>query len=108
MQRSRSADEPVVGCLPWCWQDLESAVNEPLAALIQSQISYSRRVAPAVLPVSLREELPSLKSLVVGGETVLRQIWSAQWSAGRRMVNAYGPTETTVCATHQRAVVRRR
>ena len=44
------------------------------------------------------EELPSLQSVVVAGETCSPDL-VARWSEGRRMINAYGPTETTVCAT---------
>ena len=71
--------------------------GEPLAVLIQSQKVTHAALTPAVLS-SLHKELPLLKSLVVGGEPCSPDL-VAQWSEGRRMVNAYGPTETTVCAT---------
>jgi non-ribosomal peptide synthetase-like protein len=48
----------------------------------------------------LEEDVPSLRLLILGGETCSDQL-VARWSrAGRRMVNTYGPTETTVIATH--------
>ena len=70
---------------------------EPLAALIQRQKVTHAALTPAVL-ASLDQELPLLKSLLVGGEPCSPDL-VAQWSDGRRMVNVYGPTETTVCAT---------
>ncbi len=39
-----------------------------------------------------------LECLVVGGEACPGRL-VAEWSAGRRMVNAYGPTEITIAAT---------
>ena len=71
--------------------------GEPLAALIRNRAVTHAAFTPGVL-ASLSEELSSLKSLIVGGEPCSPDL-VAQWSEGRRMVNAYGPTETTVCAT---------
>ncbi len=48
----------------------------------------------------LDEEIPTLRTLIVGGEAVphcLVRRWSRP---GRRMLNTYGPTETTVTATY--------
>ncbi|MEG4572782.1 amino acid adenylation domain-containing protein [Microcoleus sp. N3A4] len=52
----------------------------------------------AVLGVLPLEELPSLGTIIVGGEAVSADL-VAKWSSGRRFFNAYGPTESTVCAT---------
>ena len=71
--------------------------GEPLAALIRNRAVTHAAFTPGVL-ASLSEELSSLRSLIVGGEPCSPDL-VAQWSEGRRMVNAYGPTETTVCAT---------
>ena len=70
---------------------------EPLTALIQRQKVTHAALTPSVL-ASLDQELPLLRSLLVGGEPCSPDL-VAQWSEGRRMVNVYGPTETTVCAT---------
>src|ERR1043166_507903 len=46
------------------------------------------------------EDVPSLRLLILGGETCPDQL-VARWARpGRRMVNTYGPTETTVIATY--------
>jgi len=42
-----------------------------------------------------QKELPDLRLLYVGGETLPQDV-ADRWSRGRRMVNAYGPTECTV------------
>src|SRR4028119_2501746 len=52
----------------------------------------------AVLGVLPKEELPTLGTIIVGGEAVWADL-VAKWSSGRRFFNAYGPTESTVCAT---------
>jgi amino acid adenylation domain-containing protein len=52
----------------------------------------------AVLGVVPFEELSTLQTIIVGGETVSVDV-VAKWAPGRRFFNAYGPTESTVCAT---------
>ncbi|MEG4941561.1 amino acid adenylation domain-containing protein [Microcoleus sp. F4-D5] len=52
----------------------------------------------AVLAVLRFEELPTLGTIIVGGEACSPDL-IAKWSSGRRFFNAYGPTESTVCAT---------
>jgi non-ribosomal peptide synthetase-like protein len=47
----------------------------------------------------LAEDVPSLRLLILGGETCADQL-VARWARpGLRIVNTYGPTETTVIAT---------
>jgi non-ribosomal peptide synthetase-like protein len=47
----------------------------------------------------LAEDVPSLRLLILGGETCADQL-VARWARpGLRVVNTYGPTETTVMAT---------
>jgi thioesterase domain-containing protein len=55
-------------------------------------------IPPAMLAVMRPDSLPSLESLIVGGEAAPAGVVAA-WSTGRRMTNGYGPTETTGCAT---------
>ncbi|MCP4710051.1 MAG: AMP-binding protein, partial [Planctomycetes bacterium] len=55
------------------------------------------------LPVSVLQtvpytEIPSLQSIIIGGDVCPPDIVS-KWSKGRRIFNAYGPTETTITAT---------
>ncbi|MCW7941445.1 hypothetical protein AAW14_04285 [Streptomyces hygroscopicus] len=51
------------------------------------------------LLTTLDAEVPSLRSLLVSGETCPPDLVRRWWRPGRRILNAYGPTETTVTAT---------
>ncbi len=53
---------------------------------------------PALLKHFPKTQLPSLKTIVVAGETSDKETMDF-WSKERMMINAYGPTETTVCAS---------
>lgn len=55
-------------------------------------------LTPAILKLMPREELPSLKSLLIGGDICDRDTMDF-WSRNRLFINAYGPTECSVCAT---------
>ncbi|MFD9425547.1 MULTISPECIES: non-ribosomal peptide synthetase [unclassified Streptomyces] len=75
----------------------------PLAGEELADVLAAHRVTHALIPPTALtgvppESLPDLRTLVVGGEACPPAL-AAQWSTGRRMVNAYGPTETTACAT---------
>ncbi|OKI59783.1 peptide synthetase [Streptomyces sp. CB00072] len=73
-------------------------VGDELTALIQQSDATHLQLAAGTLGTLPPDALPSLRTLVTGGEPCSpEQI--ALWSAGRRMINAYGPTETMVCAT---------
>ncbi|OSC76786.1 non-ribosomal peptide synthetase [Streptomyces sp. BF-3] len=73
-------------------------VGDELTALIQRSAATHLQLAAGTLGTLPPDALPSLRTLVTGGEPCSpEQI--ALWSAGRRMINAYGPTETMVCAT---------
>ena len=57
--------------------------------------------APALLgalPEESSEDLPDLKSIVVGGEAC-PQFLAKKWGRSRHILNGYGPTETTIVAT---------
>ncbi|MFN6515779.1 MAG: non-ribosomal peptide synthase/polyketide synthase [Nostoc sp. CreGUA01] len=51
---------------------------------------------PSALAVLPQEELPTLQTLIVGGEACAIELMR-QWSVGRNFINAYGPTEASVC-----------
>ncbi|ROZ98666.1 amino acid adenylation domain-containing protein [Gordonia sp. OPL2] len=68
-----------------------------------ADIMRARRITHAFLTPSLLttmdpDELPDLRTLVIGGEHPNPEV-VRRWSAGRSLFNAYGPTETTVVAT---------
>ncbi len=65
--------------------------------LIEHQVSMLCCV-PTLL-ATIDQDVPSLRSLLVGGEACPADL-VRRWSRpGRRMLNTYGPTETTVTAT---------
>ncbi len=51
------------------------------------------------LLATLERDVPTLKTLLVGGEACPRDLVERWSRTGRRMLNTYGPTETTVTAT---------
>jgi len=51
------------------------------------------------LLATIESEVPSLRSLLIGGEACPAYLVNRWSRPGRRMLNTYGPTETTVTAT---------
>ncbi|QKV94272.1 amino acid adenylation domain-containing protein [Streptomyces sp. NA02950] len=76
-------------------------VGPELAALLRDQAITHFQLTAGALATVPDTELPSLRTVGVGGESCAPD-QVARWSAGRRMVNAYGPSETTVAATMSR------
>ncbi|MCL1463268.1 non-ribosomal peptide synthetase [Argonema galeatum] len=80
------------------------ATNDALLAgsglieVLRDQAITHIELPAAVLRVLPFEELPTLRTIIVGGEAVSAEL-VAKWAPGRRFFNAYGPTESTVCAT---------
>ncbi|WP_425807738.1 non-ribosomal peptide synthetase, partial [Micromonospora echinospora] len=76
-----------------------AARDEELGALIRRHA-----VSHLVVPVSMlagvdADEVPSLRTVCVGGEALPVEV-ARRWArAGRRLINGYGPTESTVAAT---------
>jgi len=52
----------------------------------------------ATLQALSYRKLPSLKTIMVGGESCSAKL-AQTWGKGRKFFNAYGPTETTIAAT---------
>ncbi|MER5267683.1 amino acid adenylation domain-containing protein [Actinosynnema sp. NPDC002837] len=52
-------------------------------------------IPPVALATVPDVELPSFRTLIVGGDACPPDL-VAKWAPGRRMINAYGPTESTV------------
>lgn len=69
-----------------------------LATVLREAAITVVTLPPSVLATLDPEPLPALRSLIVAGEPCPAAL-VADWSAGRRFVNAYGPTETTIGAT---------
>jgi amino acid adenylation domain-containing protein len=69
-----------------------------LAELADETGATHLTLPPSALAAMPAGSLASVRTLVVAGEPCPPAL-VAQWSAGRRLINAYGPTETTVCAT---------
>jgi amino acid adenylation domain-containing protein len=73
---------------------------QPGAALQSFLIDQAISVAfftPALLPTLSTQALPSLRTVIVGGEATPVEL-AQHWAANRQLFNAYGPTEITVYA----------
>ncbi|MBW4660754.1 MAG: amino acid adenylation domain-containing protein [Drouetiella hepatica Uher 2000/2452] len=69
-----------------------------LLRLLREQAITHITLPPSALAALPAEALPALQMVLVGGEAPSPEL-IAQWSTGRRFINAYGPTETTVNAS---------
>ncbi|MEU1737479.1 amino acid adenylation domain-containing protein [Streptosporangium sp. NPDC020145] len=78
--------------------EYERLGEDLLARLQDSRITYAF-LPPAAAMSMPPHELPDLRTLAVGGETVPPELVRRWWAPHRRIVNAYGPSETTVYST---------
>ncbi|TDU75348.1 non-ribosomal peptide synthetase [Streptomyces sp. KS 21] len=81
-----------------CTAPKEALLPGPdLAATINAQGITAAALPPSSLAVLAeeRDELPSLRTIVTGGEAPTAEMADV-WSRGRRFVNSYGLTETSV------------
>ncbi|RUT13760.1 hypothetical protein DSM107010_10350 [Chroococcidiopsis cubana SAG 39.79] len=69
-----------------------------LVQFLQDKAIDTTILPPAVLAILPAAELPTLQTVISGGEAVKHEIVQ-QWAVGRRFFNAYGPTEATIWAT---------
>ncbi|HEY8982637.1 MAG TPA: amino acid adenylation domain-containing protein [Streptomyces sp.] len=74
------------------------AVGQPLVDTVARYGVTTALIPPAALAVLPEGSLPTLRTLVVGGDACPPEV-VARWCGDRRMINAYGPTESTVSAT---------
>jgi amino acid adenylation domain-containing protein/non-ribosomal peptide synthase protein (TIGR01720 family) len=73
--------------------------GRPLLKVLRRQRITMMSTLPSVLSaLPLDEELPELRTLIIGGEAFPAEL-AVHWGKGRRLFNGYGPTEATVCAT---------
>jgi amino acid adenylation domain-containing protein/non-ribosomal peptide synthase protein (TIGR01720 family) len=72
--------------------------GETLHRFLREQKITFVNITPAALNATSSEDLPSLETVVSGGEAITLET-ARRWAQGRRMFNGYGPTETTVTAT---------
>ncbi len=52
------------------------------------------------LLATIDKDIPTIRTLIVGGEPCPPNLVERWWKPGRRVLNTYGPTETTVTATY--------
>ncbi|ONI84921.1 hypothetical protein ALI22I_31135 [Saccharothrix sp. ALI-22-I] len=70
-------------------------LGDQLAAVINDFGVTHALIPPVALATVPDVELPTFRTLVVGGDACPPDL-VAKWAPGRRMINAYGPTESTV------------
>ncbi|KOX18394.1 non-ribosomal peptide synthetase [Saccharothrix sp. NRRL B-16348] len=73
-------------------------LGDHLAAVIAESGVTHAFIPPAALATVPDVDLPTLRTLVVGGEACPAALVD-RWAPGRRMINAYGPTESTSLAS---------
>ncbi|MCF6522532.1 non-ribosomal peptide synthetase [Streptomyces sp. JJ36] len=72
--------------------------GEELAATVREHGVTAALLPPSLLAVLDPDDLPTLRTVVSGGEDCPAAV-AARWAGHVRLINAYGPTETTVYAT---------
>ena len=74
------------------------AAGPVLAGTVTAGRVTHAMIPPAMLAIMDPAALPTVRSLITGGETPAPELIQA-WSRGRRMINVYGQTETTAAVT---------
>nr|ALD82525.1 non-ribosomal peptide synthase [Nannocystis sp. MB1016] len=78
-------------------------LGKALIALIERERSTHTFFPPAMLAAMPDAELPTLHTILVGGERCTAEV-VARWGRSRRLINIYGPTETSILVTSWRCV----
>lgn len=78
-------------------EEVERSPADAADFIDEKEITYFSTV-PTMLSM-IDRELPTVRTLVVGGEACSNELVQRWAGAGRRMLNTYGPTEAAVVAT---------
>src|SRR5262249_396609 len=78
----------------------EAARSGPALARWLARRGVSVLSCSPTLLAMLAEDVPTLRLLILGGESCPAPLVGRWARSGRRIVNTYGPTEATVVATH--------
>ncbi|KAI1145425.1 hypothetical protein F4825DRAFT_474068 [Nemania diffusa] len=84
------------GCL--CIASEHDRMNN-VASFIRDQRVNLAIFTPSTLALMGPEDVPTVKSLVAGGEALTRDVVN-RWADKVSLVNGYGPAESTICSTH--------
>ncbi len=79
-------------------QDERRIGNDLADFLIENKVTVFCCV-PTLL-ATIDKDIPTVRTLIVGGEPCPPHLVERWWRPGRRILNTYGPTETTVTATY--------
>ncbi|WP_281313837.1 non-ribosomal peptide synthetase/type I polyketide synthase [Polyangium sp. y55x31] len=71
------------------------APGPDLVKVLETKDIHALILTPSALSMLPHANLPSLHTLITGGEALPEEL-VARWAPGRRFFNAYGPTEATV------------
>lgn len=80
-----------------CVPSDEDRMNDLKSAISKFQVNWAL-LTPSVLGTLKPDSVPSLKTIVTGGEAMSERIVQ-EWTGGPALVNAYGPTEASVVAS---------
>ena len=78
-------------------EEVERSPADVAAFINDREITYYSTV-PTMLSM-IDRDLPTVRTLVLGGEACSNELVTRWATPGRRMLNTYGPTEATVVAT---------
>ncbi|WP_141758076.1 amino acid adenylation domain-containing protein [Streptomyces sp. LUP47B] len=77
----------------------ERPTGEELGELITAGGITHLMLPPPVLATVPADQVPTVRSVVTGGEAFTKELAQRWTEGGRRVIDAYGPTEATVTAT---------
>ncbi|KAH8902240.1 peptide synthetase, partial [Coniochaeta sp. PMI_546] len=72
-------------------QNIATFMSRARVTIAQFTPSFLRTIDP--------DDVPTLDTVVIGGEPATQQILST-WCGRVQLINAYGPAETTICCSH--------